>query len=515
MKVPFCLVLLTVFSVYLANCSPSCLTNLPTNGVDSSNSRSMKSNINACNVANLTVEWSRNFHADISATPIIWKNALFITTFSGEIAKLNALTGEVLWSRNMSIFTNIPGSFARASPVISKNDELVVGDQVSGTLVCLRSTDGGLIWTSLLDPHPAAILTISPVIDEDRIYIGVSSQESTIAAFIPNYPCCSFSGSAVAVNLTNGQILWQTRTIPVELTGPGKYSGAAVWGSSSSFDDKRVCFGTGNPYTVPDNVTACEYVRANSSRPDLMPSCLDERVIFDSMMCLDKLTGDILWYKRTEKYDAWTVGCMLPELGIPDIVNCPTIVGPDADFPEAPIMTASSVIAGQKSGALWSRNKNTGRLNWGKVVGPGGTLGGFMWGSAYEARNPVNGILYSTISNSQKKNITLLDGTQTDGAFFFALDTSNGKVLWQTAEPDRQRLPAPVSVTNGVVFGGSMTGKVYALDGETGKILWSFQSGATVNAGIAISDDWIFFGNGYTKQFGGPHTGLFALKLRK
>ncbi len=51
-----------------------------------------------------------------------------------------------------------------------------------------------------------------------------------------------------------------------------------------------------------------------------------------------------------------------------------------------------------------------------------------------------------------------------------------------------------VAVVNGVVFGGSMDadGTMYAFDATSGKVLWSFQSGATVYGGPAIADGVVF-----------------------
>ena len=37
-----------------------------------------------------------------------------------------------------------------------------------------------------------------------------------------------------------------------------------------------------------------------------------------------------------------------------------------------------------------------------------------------------------------------------------------------------------------------------ALNAATGAILWSFASGASVNAGAAIVDETVFWGSGYT-----------------
>jgi len=45
-----------------------------------------------------------------------------------------------------------------------------------------------------------------------------------------------------------------------------------------------------------------------------------------------------------------------------------------------------------------------------------------------------------------------------------------------------------VSVANGVMYAGSNSGQMYALDATNGNILWNFASGGTVIDGPSIVD---------------------------
>ena len=63
-----------------------------------------------------------------------------------------------------------------------------------------------------------------------------------------------------------------------------------------------------------------------------------------------------------------------------------------------------------------------------------------------------------------------------------------------------------MSVANGVVYVGSMAGfpgstpgkpTMFALDARTGKELWRFVSGGSVNAAPAIVDGRLFWGSGF------------------
>jgi len=60
-----------------------------------------------------------------------------------------------------------------------------------------------------------------------------------------------------------------------------------------------------------------------------------------------------------------------------------------------------------------------------------------------------------------------------------------------------------VSVANGLVFAPSFSGKMLAMNSETGSILWSFQSGGSVIDGPSIVNGFVFWGSGYRKLASG------------
>jgi len=73
-----------------------------------------------------------------------------------------------------------------------------------------------------------------------------------------------------------------------------------------------------------------------------------------------------------------------------------------------------------------------------------------------------------------------------------ALDPTSGAVIWQV--PVDSTVIAPVSYTNGVVF--TTAGRhAYALDAETGEVLWRATTAVNCVGGVAITDEGIFFGD--------------------
>ncbi len=93
----------------------------------------------------------------------------------------------------------------------------------------------------------------------------------------------------------------------------------------------------------------------------------------------------------------------------------------------------------------------------------------------------------------------VLDTSRTlTGGSWAALDPATGKIVWQTGDPNGAMDLGAVSTAGGVVFGGSMDGTMYAINGDTGQIEWSFASGGSVNSGAAIVGNNVFWGSGYS-----------------
>ncbi len=58
---------------------------------------------------------------------------------------------------------------------------------------------GELKWVTKVDDHPNATIIGAPSLFEDRLFVPVSWLEVALPAD-PNYACCTFRGSLVALN---------------------------------------------------------------------------------------------------------------------------------------------------------------------------------------------------------------------------------------------------------------------------------------------------------------------------
>lgn len=82
-----------------------------------------------------------------------------------------------------------------------------------------------------MDPHPAAMITQSATVHNGYIYVGVSSLEE-LWANAKDYPCCTFIGNMLKVELSTGNVVWRTYMAPQNGNTTGGFSGGhgfAAW----------------------------------------------------------------------------------------------------------------------------------------------------------------------------------------------------------------------------------------------------------------------------------------------
>jgi polyvinyl alcohol dehydrogenase (cytochrome) len=513
----------------------------PVGGQNRENTRSQESEylISPKTAPRLRVRWAVQLKGNVEATPAVDHGFIYVPDESGFLYKIEADTGRIAWSYPVARYSGIEGDVSRVTPTVTL-DSLIFGTQSGGTksvlaapaqgwlpdhgawLVAVDKNDGHLLWRVQVDSHPAARINQGAVLSDDFAYVGITSFEEVIAGIMPGYQCCAFRGSVVAVDIRSGKLIWKTYTTPKG------YSGNAVWGSTPVYDRRRgqVYVTTGNNYALPDGVQNCVQVGLDrdDSETNVARDCFAPGNYLDSVLALDAANGLVKWARGTVPLDAHTRACITP---LPNVQNCPLIVGPDYDFAQGPMLFTIDhdrvrrqlLGAGQKSGVFWALDPNDGSVVWKTTVGPGGITGGMQWGSATDGQR-----IYVGISNHGGQRWKLEGSGAYAGqialrGFWSALDAGSGAVIWQTPDPNATAMDqGMLSVANNVVFAGSMAGgnadNMFALDAGTGDILWRFPSVGSVVAGAAIVDGKLYWGSGYSQWDGTPHNVLYSFELR-
>ena len=475
--------------------------------------------INSKTVGKLSVKWVWEAAGDLTAIPAFDATSLYIGDGGGKLSRIDRASGKTVWQVGIPALTGNDKSFSLSAPVTRSTpalsgDRLVIGTR-DGYAVAVSRKTGALLWRTRLDEHKATMVTGSPTIHAGVVYIGTSSTEAALAVD-PSYPCCTFRGAAIALDLGTGKTLWKTHTVPEG------YSGGPIWGGPPVIDARRgrVIFGSGNNYTAPEPVYAC--VKKQLAQGASTAGCMAQGNDFDSVIAFDLKTGAKAWAFRGEPFDAWTLACGIPEFGFPATDHCSFAGSPDHDFgagvnlfriSDAAGKLLDVVGAGQKSGKYWLLRAEDGKEIWHTQVEGGGAGGGIMWGTSV-ARNRI----FVGMANSIGKPLALPGGGETRRGGWAALNAADGTVAWKVVDPrDKGRGVGPTTVVNDVMFAASFDpeGHFYAFDTGNGKILWDFASGGSTISGPVIVDNMVYWGSGYGAQGGTGNKKLYAFELGK
>jgi len=497
-------------------------------GHDSANTRNQpfEHTIRTSNVNQLRVKWMATTTGDVSATPPVVNGAVYFGDFGGTLWKLDAATGQVIWSHQVSDYTGIAGDIARTSPSVAGNT-LVVGDLKHPDMLGIDADTGELRWITQVHPDPKGIMTGSPVLAGDTIFTGVSASGAS-------GPGATFRGSIVALNAQTGRILWQHYSLPDNGGVAGGYAGATMFSPPAVNVPAGLVYGTfGQPYTEPASVAACNAAAVNG----FSESCEQPGSYLKSIVAFDLKTGQPQWSYRVRGHAPWQRACGSQPLSV-------TWCAPESDDEKwdmggsgANVMRLRMdhhwrdvVGVGGKSGVYVLLDANTGEFIWNTLIGPGGDQGGMEWGTAFDGER-----IYASITNHHHIPYKLtedgvLSNTTVTGGSWAALDPITGKIIWQTADPQVETLPglgtvgvwdlAPVTVANGILYASSMAklgnqDQMFALDAATGAILWQFGAGSSVNSGPAVANGVVYWGSGYSRSGveGSGNNTLYAFSI--
>lgn len=225
-------------------------------------------------VGKLHVLWSYPTVAPVTGTAVTAGDDVYVGDWSGAFYALDANKGRLDWQAQVA--APVSGS----ALVLGKR--VLFGDQ-AGFVYGLDRRTGAIEWQVQPNSHPLAAIFGSPTPVGKNIVLGIASNEEDAAAD-PTYPCCSFRGSVVMLDPTNGHVVWQTYFISDAERAAGS-SGDAVWSTPTYDEDSGLLYvSTGNNYSAPSNG------------------------LEDSVIALDARNGHIVWVNQAVSDDVSNFG---------------------------------------------------------------------------------------------------------------------------------------------------------------------------------------------------------------
>jgi PQQ-dependent dehydrogenase (methanol/ethanol family) len=457
--------------------------------------------INKTNVGKLHPAWifQTEVKESLETSPIIVDGVMYVTTSFSHVYALDAKTGEMYWhyKHKMGPITTFCCGPNNRGVAVYK-DKVYLGT-LDAQLVALDAKTGSLLWkVQLGNPELGYSETMAPTAVNGKILIGTNGGEYGIRGFVRAY------------DADTGKLLWNFHTIPENSVGvwaekdatgrdmhrdiaaekaalekmgdPYKTLGGGVWQNPAvDLKTNRIYFVVGNPSPDLDG----------SLRPG-------DNLYTDSLVSLDLDTGKYVCHFQYIAHDVWDL----------DAVSPPILV----DVKDQNGATVPGVIHGGKTGHIYVHKRDDCSLirfseamvpqedMWTLPTKEGarmlpGANGGVEWSPmavqpdlnlAY-AINLHQPMTYHVDSTPYPGGKLWLGGafkvipTETQSGNITAVDYNTGKISWQVDTPEPM-IGGVLATAGGLVFTGEGNGWFRAYDAKDGKILWSFQAGAGVNA---------------------------------
>jgi alcohol dehydrogenase (cytochrome c) len=409
--------------------------------------------------------------------PIVADGVLFVTTATSTYA-VNASNGKLLWSQKYQPKSLGLGTGVRGAAYV--NGRLYRGTP-DAHLIALDAKTGQVAWdVEAFDTAKGEYIAAAPIAWDGKLYIGNAG--SDVGAI----------GHVRAFDLRDGRRLWSFDNVPA--TGPG----ADTWPA----DPGRVRAGGGmySSFSL-DPTDGSLYVPVGNPGPDFASDYRPGRNLYtSSVLRLDARTGALRGYHQFVEHDIH-----------------------DWDIAASPILITSRagrkmVVVGAKNGYLYAMDRDLSKIDFRVAVTTienteapltsagtrfcPGTQGGVNWfGPAYSPKQNavyVDSIDWCTLlklSGSEalqhEYGMPFLGSSNAFGdsdpnnrsGWVYAVDADSGKVLWKY----HSSLPMVAGLTptgGGLVFTGDLLGNLLAFDAPSGKVLLQVPTGGPVGGGV-------------------------------
>ena len=459
-------------------------------GGDTGNRYSSLEQINKTNIGKLAPAWVFPVPGAprLEVTPVVIDGVMYITG-PNEAYALDSITGRQIWAfrtpRTAGLLSEAGGG-ANRGVAVAGDRVFMVTDHAH--LLALDRRTGSKLWdTTMADFKEGYSATSAPLAIGDLVISGVAGGEEGARGFVDAY------------NAATGARAWRFYSIPAR----GE-KGAETWVGNALEHGCGATWLTGSYDPVPGIV----YWAVGNPCPDYNG---DERtgdnLYTSSVMALDIKTGRLKWHFQFTPHDTHDWDAVEPLLLV------------DEQWQGRP---RKLLLHGDRNGFFFVLDRISGELllakpmadvNWATGYGKDGrpvltehfdstlegslvcpaTGGGANWPAAsyspqsklFYVRVTDNCAIYKKDSEPIEIGQRFFGGTATGQAggasFIRALDIQTGRKAWEYPLTGGGG-SGTLSTAGGLVFFGESGGLFIAVEANTGKPVWHFESGQTWRA---------------------------------
>jgi alcohol dehydrogenase (cytochrome c) len=450
--------------------------------------------INVSNVSQLRAEWV--FHARnsnrLEVTPVV-VDGLMIVTASNHAFALDARTGRQVWHYSRP---NSEGLIDDASRHINRGvgvwHSRVYMETDNAHLLCLDARSGHLLWDIAYAPGNKNYgATSAPLVVKDNVLVGTSGGDDGVRGFV------------AAFDAETGKEAWRFWTIPA----PGEFG-------SSSWPGELYLRGGGTtwmPGTYDPELNTIYWTTSNPA-PDFDGEVRPGDDLYtDSLLALDPDTGKLKWYFQFTPHDLFDF----------DATETPVLIDANYQGQNRKLLVQANrngfiYILDRVDGKFLSAVRFAEKLNWatgidahgrpvrtkaepsekGTLVCPGFAGATNWYAPSY---NEATHLLYfKALEECQmffRKPEEFVEGQtyystgvkhspgEDRQKFLLAFDVSSQKFAWRLPQSMQGWSSGGTMTTaGGLVFFGDDSNSLEALDAQSGRLLWHFNTGQSIDA---------------------------------
>jgi alcohol dehydrogenase (cytochrome c) len=239
------------------------------------------------NVSRLRLRWIRQFGTSepkSESTPIVVGGVIFMTQPPCDVFALDVRSGELRWQYKPSLPSKLALEAGKVNRGLAVLGNVLYLSGLDGFLVALDATNGKVIWkTAVVDVSDGYTMSGAPLIVNGSVVVGVAGAEFGVRGFLAAY------------DAETGRPQWKFSTIP----GPGEFGhdtwkndawrtgGGATW-ITGSYDPSLdlLYWGVGNP--------------APGYQGDVRPG---DNLFTDSVIALHANSGRLAWHFQFTPHD--------------------------------------------------------------------------------------------------------------------------------------------------------------------------------------------------------------------
>jgi alcohol dehydrogenase (cytochrome c) len=459
------------------------------------------SQINTSNVKRLHAAWifQTEVRESLETSPIVVNGVMYVTTSFSHVYALNAQTGAELWHYKHQLGPITTYCCGPNNRGVAVGEDKVYLATLDAKLVALDAKTGNKLWQSDIgDPELGYSETMAPTVVKGKVLIGTNGGEYGIRGFVKAY------------DANDGKLLWTFNTIPENSVGTWAEKDATGRDMHRNIAAEKEAFAkNGDPYKTLgggvwqnpaiDLATNRIYFVVGNPSPDLDGALRPgDNLYTDSLVSLDLDTGKYACHFQYIPHDVWDLDAASPPVlvdakdksgkVIPAVIHagktghiyvhdrkdCSLIRFSDAMVPQENMWTlptpeGARMLPGANGGVEWSPIATNPNLGLAYAINLHQPMTYQVQSSPYPQGKLWLGGAFKVIpGEEQAGNVT-------------AVDYNTGKIRWQVKTP-QPMIGGILATAGGVVFAGEANGRFRAYDAKTGKVLWTFQAGAGVNA---------------------------------